>query len=529
MSLADRVLGHRVPTTMEVSIREDAAGSFAAGPITPSDHTKAVIRSSWAGVDAQFVWDAYDQLGEVRNSVAKLGRIAGHGRFSVMRVGEDGEPTPKWSQRPSSASMVNAALQSPEGGQRGLIERWFELMKVASFLEVEAVRSNGATARGSNLVGIRLRSAEEVKRESDKNGVTTAVKIRRAPRSMRIDGSVSISETEIDPNLLIGQAWIPHPRFTDMPVSQFWSMRTTIQQAIELQNLITMRIRSRAVMAGIHFFPNGLVDVHLPDSAPDSLKNSHNALAKVAWVLQAGMRANGTEDMTQIVGLLFKGEPADIEAYRFADNGRDQMRADFDDLDRLIERLIVGLDAQRGSVLGRQDQNHFSAWSDDSDELRSNILPELDRLAHMLTTVVLWPEMVAAGVSPTEAAKWVVGYESSQATQQVNMIENMRLGHDAGAVSSEAWADRIGLRVDERMSPEERIRWVGTKVGNPYLALYGLPEAAGIDWEIVANINRRPGPTKENPEDSKSGPGVGEPGSPGDQRSDTPSRDRPVT
>jgi hypothetical protein len=86
-----------------------------------------------------------------------------------------------------------------------------------------------------------------------------------------------------------------------------------------------------------------------------------------------------------------------------------------------------------------------------------------------------------------------------------------------------------GVPEDDAPSDIEYIRMAGWKMGDPYLATYGMPEAKKFDWEKIGSKKTGPAPDSTAP-DSKVQPGKGQPGSPNpeDRKSDVPKRQQPA-
>lgn len=496
--------------------------SMAAVPIGRgvAQIAEAQQRNSYATASNHEVWDIYDQIGEVRNAVAKQARVAGHGKMGVFRIGADGRKTKlkRGDTVPPAVAEVHAALQSPQVGQRGLIQRFHELYKIAGFMEVQAYKS------GNTITGINLRSADEI----DRTGDGKAPRLVRHPRGQLrtwASGTPGDLTTEGDPITIIGQIWQPHPRYFDLPVSSLYSMRSTCNQLITLQNSILQRLQQRAAMAGIHFFPKNLTNVHVPESAPDEIKNARSGLAKIAYNLQQSIKNPHSPE--SLVGVLISGDPDDIKGYRYEDAFRALLESDIMLAEKLLGRIINGLDAQQGAVVGRTEANHFSAWADDAEEMRSNIIPGLEDFCYALSSIMLWPRLTA-----DETAEYAVWYDMTDSQTTVNRGANVKAAVEAGEVSRTVLGDVAGANDDERMKTDEAIRRIGEKNNDPWLSLYGLEDVPPEVMEHAKKISEKsktgPAGNIAGDERNPSQPGDGEPGSPSDDRSDRPGSDAPV-
>ena len=167
-----------------------------------------------------------------------------------------------------------------------------------------------------------------------------------------------------------------------------------------------------------------------------------------------------------------------------------------------------------------------SAWATSDEERRVNIQPDIETMCWALTRLVLWREMEEAGMKPGAIMKTVIWYDLTDANVKTNLAEDARQMLDRAAVSDSAARRMSGIGEADAPTDEEYIRNIGRKMADPYLATYGLPEAENIDWEKVGS--KKTGPDPASPADpGEVGPGVGQPGSPGDNKTDTPKRLRP--
>lgn len=509
---------------------EDAIGesdTFAAESITrsPRNAQMAAQRASWAGANSTDVWDMYDEIGELRNAVAKQGRIAGHVRFGIYKRSANGRPYRlDDNQLPAGGAMVLRALRSPRGGSRGLVQRYYEQIRVGGFLELQAVRKNGA------LIALHARSSEEIERV-EKDGeikyrlVRSNMALRTASSWSRVqvgDGVGGSNEpTPISRNDMLGQIWAPHPLSYDVPVSALWALRSTARNLILLQSSLTTRLNQRAVMSGIHAFKQG-VDINVPSSAPDPIRNG-SALDRLGWSLREYVRDPSSTD--NLVGLILQTTDNPSEVYHFFDGMRELASSDIDLSERLLRRLITGMDVQEGTVMGRMEANHFSAWADDSDEMRSNIVPTLEDFYAALTHLVLWPNLQVV-----DRADYFIWGDLSTAQAGANQAENIRQGVAAGVVDPKAMARVAGVGEDEVAGTDATIRHVGQAIGDPVMMLHGLD---GVPEDIKQRARewsaKKTGPTEGAVESGrpKSQPGTGDPGSPDDDRSGGPRATRP--
>jgi hypothetical protein len=127
-------------------------------------------------------------------------------------------------------------------------------------------------------------------------------------------------------------------------------------------------------------------------------------------------------------------------------------------------------------------------------------------------------------------SEYCVWFDMTSANTQVNRGEAVKRAVEAGEASVRTLGDIAGLDETERMDTNERIRRIGEKMGDPYMALYGLE---GVPDEILERAKEiktsKPGPsgnvTDPSRPSEREDPATG---SPEDDRSDRPGRSAPV-
>jgi hypothetical protein len=144
-----------------------------------------------------------------------------------------------------------------------------------------------------------------------------------------------------------------------------------------------------------------------------------------------------------------------------------------------------------------------------------------------LTRLVLWREMEARNLKPGRIMNTMIWYDMTGAAAKTNLAEDSRQMRDRLLISDDAARRLSGITESDKPSDEEYVRMVGIKTSDPYLATFNMPIAEKIDWDQVGSA--KTGPSADSPaEDSIVGPGVGDPGSPNDIKSNTPRRNRPA-
>lgn len=496
--------------------------TFAERSLDPGnvdDRSYLVGTTAMGKASSEDSWKNYNRIGEVRYSVARSARIAGYARLHAERINRVGE-TESVAEKGVVADIVDT-MYGKFGGTRGLVERFYTLMKVTAEAYPIWVSENGIRD------GMWFLSPHEIDSSSILGGridVSRPVKWITG-RYESPEGGTNNFTRNVSNQDWIGRIWVPSKQYTDEVDSPMTALNDQCEMLHTLTQSIMGRLRQRFALAGLLLIPNEISDAAIP--TPESPTQFSND--KVMNYLITIMTRNVTrhdQGMSQIPALL-KG-PADV-----LDKVRhiifDTQIADTDIKLRaeLINRILDGLDQQKQATTGGEDTSHWGMWAVSDEERRITVQPDLEAMCWGLTKMVLWRELLNRNWDPAKVRRWRVGYDLSRAAVKTNVAEDGRQAWDRGAVGHDFLRKSIGATDDDKMSDEEYVRWLGFQMKDPVLATYGLKGIEVATMPVRAS-SKTPGPSPDSPGDSpKAGPGVGDPGSPNDRDSDAPRSEEP--
>lgn len=470
--------------------------------------------------DVAKAWLNYRRIGEVRYGITRSARIAGYGRFVAVQVNERNEIV-RTKESGVEAEEV-ARITSRFGGTRGLIERYYALMKIPG--QAFPIRVREGDDAGGAEDGLWFLSASEIAREDDH--ASKARKAEPVAWKMRRSGGGTAITRPVQPADFLGRVWSPDFEFTEDASSPMQSISSMCEQLHTLTESISGRLRQRFAMAGMLLIPTEINDAAISGERPaDGLFSNDKVLNYLIHVMTTNL-ANHAAGMARIP-IVLKGPQGALEAVRHL-----VMDSSIDETDlrlrgELIGRILTALDQQKSAVEGMEDQNHWGAWMVSDEERRITVQPDLEHLCHALTRLVLWPALRKRKRTEKSLRQWRVWFDLSAASVRANLSEDARQGWDRGAVSNAFLRLQMGATDDDMPSPDEYTRMLGWKMNNPILATYGL-EGIEVDWDRAQLWGNRTGPKPASPgEDPEAGPGAGDPGSPDDRDSDTPKTEEP--
>jgi len=487
-------------------------------------YLKRVVSLSRAKGSSPWRW--YKEIGEVHYAVSRGAKIAGYAKLGAYTVDKNGKIGKQVTT--GMAAEIAARLSSPYGGTRGLVDRFFTLTKIPGDAYLIRCRDEEGNIEGYDFISadeIDQASIEGIDGQGTGKVFSPNQSIRRITLPMNNGDGLGI---DVEARDFIGRVWRPAGRFVDVADSPMFALETTC----ELLHLLTINLKaklmSRMALNGILFVPSEINDIQGgtgPKPVDGEVFHDNRVLDEL--IRASTYAVMNYESPEAAIPIFMTGPGAFGDMIKHIIYDREIYRVDMELRQELIDRILMGLDVQPQNVRGLGDSNHWSAWAVSDEERRVNIQPDLETMCWALTRLVLWREMEEAGQKPGAILKTVIWYDMTDANVKTNLAEDARQMLDRQAISDSAARRMSGISEADAPTDEEYIRNVGRKMSDPYLATYGLAEADNIEWDKVGKA--QPGPNAASPGDKpKSGPGVGDPGSPNDKTSNTPKRLRPA-
>jgi hypothetical protein len=123
--------------------------------------------------------------------------------------------------------------------------------------------------------------------------------------------------------------------------------------------------------------------------------------------------------------------------------------------DRVLERILQGLDVPKDIVTGLANVKYSNALQIDEALYKAHIEPLMLLIADALTVVYLRPYLLANGFTEPEVERIVVWYDPSQVATRNDRAADADMGFDKMAVSYETWRRAHGFSEAEAPSPTE--------------------------------------------------------------------------
>lgn len=495
--------------------------AIAANLEVPDERDMILTVARASSRQAKTAWDNYKRIGEVRYAIDRSARIAGYATLHARKKQANGKYkicTPgtrrsdSWDQK---AAQIVEDIYSPFGGVRGLIDRYYSLRKISGDMFLVRYVDKG------NFDGYCFLSPEEIDQQTGAGrDVRTDVKwIMSSAKS----GDTTLLTRTVFARDFLGRVWAPSKQYHMDSTSPLSALETECEVLWSLTQSMKARIRSRFALAGILGLPSEI------QSAKRRVNGKLVPIDDIATYLIEAMTAavDDISDASAVVPIILQASGDALEKIQKIDWDRTIDQSDLKLRAELIDRILSGLDSSKDTAKGIGDQNHWSAWSASDDERRTAVDPDLDELDWTFTRLILHAELLEMGCPPDQVLQYSVGHDMSNAAVKTNIAEDVRTAYDVGVANPAAVARVTGLGEDDCLDPmsNEYARWAGRITKNPKLLMAGTPYFDDIPWDTPGT----PGPAPDSDrDDPNSGPGVGEPGSPNDQKRSTSRKDRPA-
>jgi len=123
--------------------------------------------------------------------------------------------------------------------------------------------------------------------------------------------------------------------------------------------------------------------------------------------------------------------------------------------DRVLERILQGLDVPKDIVTGLANVKYSNAMQIDESLYKSHIEPLMLLIADALTIVYLRPYLKAAGFPESDVNRIVVWYDPSQVATRNDRASDADAGFEKGAISYGTWRRLHGFSEADAPSPDE--------------------------------------------------------------------------
>lgn len=420
---------------------------------------RLAMSSAWQGE----AWEYYDAIGEIKYAFNLVASVISRIRLYAAVIDNPAEsPSPARGSTlvderlASAAERALARLDSAYGGQAGMLRDAALNLSVAGECYLVQLPMKPGTGVPESW---DVRSIDEV--TLDARGSYILVPRREmAGADATRRGAIPLSK-----NAFVGRIWRAHPRFTDEADSSLRGLLDLCAELLLLNRTFRATARSR-LNAGALYLPDGLSVAAAPDpnyptnDSEYELENGYTpeeAQDEFEDQLIDAMTTpiRDEDSASAVVPLIIRG-PAElgdkIKQFKF-ERSFDPALAQR--ADRVLERILQGLDVPKDIVTGLANVKYSNALQIDESLYKAHIEPLMLLIADALTVVYLRPYLLANGFDPMQVDKVCIWYDPSQVATRNDRAADADSGFDRMAISYDAWRRAHGFSEADAPSAKE--------------------------------------------------------------------------
>jgi len=414
---------------------------------------RAAASSAWQAE----AWEYYDAIGEIKYAFNLVASVVSRIRMYAAIVEDPSEsPSPVAKSEKVDPRLAAAAeraldrLDSAYGGQAGLLRDAALNISVSGecyLVQMPARPGSGIPESWD------IRSTDELITDARGNFVIIGRR-EQAPGGTSAGSSIT-NNLQLGKKAFVGRIWRSHPRFSDEADSSLRGLLDLCAELLLLNRTFRATARSR-LNAGALYLPDGLSvaaqgdgdfpldsDVDLDPSAFTVEEAEDEFEEQLIDAMTTPIRDE--ESASAVVPLIIRG-PAElgdaIKQFKF-ERSFDPALAQR--ADRVLERILQGLDVPKDIVTGLANVKYSNALQIDESLYKAHIEPLMLLLVDSLTVVYLRPYLIANGFEPDEVHKLVVWFDPSQVSTRNDRAADANEGFDRMAISYNAWRRAHGF------------------------------------------------------------------------------------
>jgi hypothetical protein len=413
-------------------------------------------------------WTYYDSIGEIKFGYGLLASTASRVRLYVGVVVDPDAPPVAITEavaQEGDDSESTADDAADARTDRGIDD---ELAKQADEIFRKALaRSSVSSMMRNAVLNISVPGECYLVRANDRWSIRSTSEIRvstdgryQVQRSIGDGQSMQFLPPDED-GTVVGRVWREHPRYSMDPDSALLGLRADCEELLLLSRMVRAVTRSR-LNAGLLYVPDeiSVVSRNPGDTTEEDEEQGDPFETELLYSITEPIN---TEDAAaSVVPMLARGpaELADKIKHILFERKSDEFlvaRAD-----RVLERILQGLDIPKDVVTGLANVKYSNAVQIDENMYKAHVEPLCVMIADAFTDIVLHPLLKEAGIDPSDYERIVVWYDPSEVVVRPNRADDADKGYDKGLLSGSAWRDAHGFGDTDAPDEDEmafRLAW----------------------------------------------------------------------
>ena len=412
-------------------------------------------------------WEYYDSIGEVKYAFNLVASVVSRIRLYPAAINNPDEaPAPIDDVEKVDPRLAAAAqraldrLSSAFGGQAGLLKDSALNLQVCGECYLVQIPERVGSGLPESW---DIRSVDELQVDSKGNYIINPRRdIGGGTPSMMSQGNRDA--IALPKGAFVGRVWRAHPRYSQESDSSLRGLLDLCAELLLLNRTFRATARSR-LNAGALYLPDGLSVAASPD--PDypydedgnynEQFNPEEAADDFEDQLIDAMTTpiKDEDSASAVVPLIIRG-PAElgdkIKQFKF-ERSFDPALAQR--ADRVLERIMQGLDVPKDIVSGLANVKYSNALQIDESLYKAHIEPLMLLIVDALTVMYLRPYLIANGYAPEDVQNVCIWYDPSLVATRNDRAMDADTGFDKMAVSMDTWRRAHGFSESDAPDPKE--------------------------------------------------------------------------
>lgn len=402
-------------------------------------------------------WEYYDAIGEIKYAFNLVASVVSRIRIHAAFVDDPSEtPVPVSKAEKIDPRLADAAeralkrLDSAYGGQAGLLRDAALNLSVTGECYLIQIPERIGTGVAESW---DIRSTDEL--ITDARGNFSVIGRREQNSNSGTGSNANNKGVSLGERSFVGRIWRSHPRFSEEADSSIRGLLDLCAELLLLNRTFRATARSR-LNAGALYLPDGLSVAAQGDG--DFPLDYDSEINPVSFTVEEAedefeeqlidamtTPIRDEESASAVVPLIIRG-PAElgdaIKQFKF-ERSFDPALAQR--ADRVLERILQGLDVPKDVVTGLANVKYSNALQIDESLYKAHIEPLMLLIVDSLTVVYLRPYLIANGFDPEEVSKIVVWYDPSSVATRNDRAADANEGFDRNAISYNTWRRAHGF------------------------------------------------------------------------------------
>lgn len=382
----------------------------------------------------------YDSIGELKYAFNLVAFAVSRVRLYVAVEGEDGQaPSP-----PSDVQDLTPGLS--EAGVRAMarLDHGIGLPELLRRTALHfQVAGEGYLVRKPRLLGSGTEERWSVHSTSevDFREVNDARGQKVTQYGLRRTRGGSAQDVDWLPlGTFVCRMWRSHPEFEYEPDSSMLGVLELCDELL-LQNKAIRNITRTRLNAGLLYIPDeiALSRETLDDEDELDAEEFENEL-----LLALSQPVSDESAASSIVPLLIRGPKDLADAIKHITLARDLQPELVARADRVLERIMQGVDLPKDVVSGLASVKYSNALQIDKSLYTAHVEPLIQLIVQQYTEAYLRPALLSYGFTPQQARRMVVWYDASEILTDTQSVESSNAGLDRFAISLASWRRENG-------------------------------------------------------------------------------------